>query len=143
MKSEKRRKPSVSKLMDLQRKLQRAAKERDSKNEANERNDDPEDHSAVYQNEMDKAMARIKGEKVKDDVQKLRKTIRKEKRKTQKSREEWAKRVESVDRDMKARQEKREKNLKERRDAKKAGVAKSNSKSRVVRRSSKLKKGGK
>lgn len=118
------RRKGMSKLKLLERKLETATKERDMKKEASE-NKDAKGHAAVQQLEMDKALARVKGEKVKDDVTRLKKTIRKEKRKSVKSREEWAKRVKTQNREMKARQDKREKNLKERRLArtnKAAGV---------------------
>lgn len=124
------RRKGMSKLKLLERKLEAATKERDMKKEASN-NKDAKGHAEVQQLEMNKALARVKGEKVTDDVTRLKKTIRKEKRKSVKSREDWAKRVKSQDREMRARQDKREKNLKERRLAranKAAGVKRPKSK---------------
>jgi hypothetical protein len=72
----------------------------------------------VLNGEMEKAMMRVQGVNVKDKASKLRKTIRKEKRKKEKSREEWAKRTETAKADKEARQQTREERLKERRENK-------------------------
>jgi Surfeit locus protein 6 len=70
------------------------------------------------EDEMEKALMRAKGVSVKDKASKIRKTIRKEKRKKEKSREEWAKRTDLVKGEKEARQQKREERLKERRENK-------------------------
>lgn len=143
----KRRKMGETKLEELQRKLDEATKERELKEKINsdmrtgststlnsnkKKNQNIGDEKdggenaaivrVVQEREIEKALMRAKGERVKDDVSKIRKSIRREKRKSVKSREEWAARVKAVNKDIKAKQEKRTKNLKERRDAKKAGT---------------------
>lgn len=103
-KSKKRPRTKNMRLNELQTQLDDALEKRDA------------DDEAVQENEIQKAMLRAKGAIVKDDVSKLRKTIRKEKRKSVKAKEDWAKRVEAVEDEKMAKQKKREENLKERRE---------------------------
>lgn len=122
----KRRKLSESKLKELQRQLAAASKEQELKNRAGDiQKDDATGglgsvKETVKQREIEKALQRVKGERPKDNVSKLRKSIRVEKRKKEKSKEEWAKRVEALEKEKEERQERRERNLKERREAIKA-----------------------
>lgn len=128
--NKKRRKLGETKLKVLQKKLEEASEEQqlkekvihnDKKTTKDNAVDPAEKETAlvVQKREFEKALKRTKGERVKDSVQKLRKSIRKEKRKTIKSREDWGSRVKSVENDINARQEKRQKNLRERREARK------------------------
>lgn len=138
----KKRKLGASKLKELQNNLNDAMKERELKaqsvtlgQKAEEKakrkrkingtegngGDETVATAVVEEREMEKALMRVRGEKVKDNVAKLKKSIRKEKRSGEKSREEWAKRVEAVEEDVKARQEKKQENLKKRREEKKSG----------------------
>jgi Surfeit locus protein 6 len=68
--------------------------------------------------EMEKAMLRAQGVSVKDKASKLRKTIRKETRKKEKSREDWAARIESVTAEKEQKQGRREERLRVRRESK-------------------------
>lgn len=126
----KRRKLSDSKLKQLQRQLQGVMKQNESADTSAEgiaSNNDKAKSTAdpgssrienPKQSEIGKALEKVKGVQVKDDVRKLKKSIRREKRKTEKSKEEWAKRVAALESEKKAKQEKRERNLKERRENK-------------------------
>lgn len=76
-----------------------------------------EEDERAKQKEVGKALLRAKGVVVKDDVAKLRKTIRKEKRKSEKSKEEWGERVKTLEEEKATKQAKREENLKERRES--------------------------
>ncbi|KAI9499779.1 hypothetical protein GGI25_005103 [Coemansia spiralis] len=66
-----------------------------------------------------KALTQAKGEKVKDDVRLLRKTVRREEQKKKKSSREWTERKSAVATKIKERADKREANIKARIDAKK------------------------
>lgn len=127
----KRRKLTRGKLQELQLQLEHASKEREftdkartpARSQASVGSSAPMTEvdaatKAVLDHEMEKALSRAKGEEVRDDVKKLKKSIRREKRKTEKSREEWAKRVESLEKEKAAKQEQRERNLKERKESK-------------------------
>ncbi|KAJ1663561.1 hypothetical protein IW140_004848 [Coemansia sp. RSA 1813] len=66
-----------------------------------------------------KALGLAKGEKVKDDVKLLRKTVRREEQKKRKSSREWSDRKKDEKKKLKERTDKREANIKARVDAKK------------------------
>lgn len=121
----KRRKLRGGKLLELQRKLEEANKEK-SMNETHsktsgKREDDGngEEHDSK-QREMEKALQRVQGTNIKDDVKKLKKSIRREKRKVEKSREDWEKRSKTQEMELKAKQEKKVRNLEERKSARKS-----------------------
>eukprot|EP00178_Gracilaria_changii_P022801 TRINITY_DN67_c0_g1_i10.p2 TRINITY_DN67_c0_g1~~TRINITY_DN67_c0_g1_i10.p2 ORF type:complete len:192 (-),score=42.10 TRINITY_DN67_c0_g1_i10:1271-1846(-) len=136
----KRRKLSHKKLLELQKQLETATKEREAKEVLNskyvtdqsksvrETNPEPslrkEIAEKVKEREIEKAIQRARGDSVKDDVGKIRKSIRKEKRKHEKSKEDWAKRVQAVEDEKRLRQERRDKNLKERKEARNQGKKK-------------------
>lgn len=115
----KRRKLGSSKMQELQNLLEEAKRDRVDFAQGDEISD-----PVVKEREMEKALKKAKGERMKDDVQKIAKTIRKEKRKSVKSREGWAKRVKSAELEVVARQEARETNLKNRKEAKRSGKRK-------------------
>ncbi len=122
-KSKKRPRTKKTRLNDLEKQLGDALGLREqSKVQA--------DDEAVKQREVEKALLRAKGVAVRDDVKKLRKTIRKEKRKSEKSKEEWSERVKSLEEEKMAKQKKRDENLKERRENKGKSKGKGKSKSK-------------
>lgn len=130
--STKRRKLKGDKMKELQRQLELAMVHRNDQEIVNAGRSNAEDNATVdaaKDREIEKALQRAKGVDVRDNVQKLKKTIRKEKRKSEKSKEDWAERVKSLDEERDAKQKRREKNLKERRDSKgKSSKGKSNGK---------------
>lgn len=131
----KRRKLTGGKLRELQLQLEQATRESNLKDGTNTssaksipgsqkmivRPAKESSTDAVVDLEMDKALRRVTGVAVKDDVKKLKKSIRKERRKTEKSKEEWAKRVEALENEKIAKQERRTKHLKERKENKGKG----------------------
>ncbi|CAF1446218.1 unnamed protein product [Adineta ricciae] len=70
------------------------------------------------------ALAKAKGEKVRDDVHLLRKTIKKQSKLRQQSAKKWQHKKAETDKQMKARQNKRQENLQKRKDEKKAKIKK-------------------
>ncbi|CAN8070874.1 unnamed protein product [Agarophyton chilense] len=127
----KRRKITHKKLVDLQKQLEAATKDKEEKVLLNKRDKDQSKSGStgklnsltdkdvsdkVKEKEIEKALQRVRGDSVKDDVGKIRKSIRKEKRKHEKSKEDWTKRVKAVEDEKRLRQERRENNLKKRKE---------------------------
>jgi Surfeit locus protein 6 len=113
----KRKKRKETRLEHLQKTLENAEAEQETKAEL--ANDGGADASAVLlDREMEKALLRAQGVSVKDKASKLRKTIRKETRKKEKSREDWAARIENVKEEKEKKQDRREERLKARREGK-------------------------
>ena len=70
------------------------------------------------------ALAKAKGEKIRDNPQLLRKTIKKETKRRQQSAKKWQQKKVETDNRMKERQDKRQTNLQKRKDDKKAKIKK-------------------
>lgn len=70
------------------------------------------------------ALAKAKGEKIRDNVQLLRKTIKKQDKRRQHSAKKWQEKKSETDKRMKERQDKRQANLQKRKDDKKAKIKK-------------------
>ena len=70
------------------------------------------------------ALAKAKGEKVRDNPQMLRKTIKKEQKRREKSAKKWNENKKQTEKRIKERQEKRRTNLEKRKDQKKAKIKK-------------------
>jgi hypothetical protein len=70
------------------------------------------------------ALAKAKGEKVRDNVQLLRKSIKKQTKIRERSAKKWQKNKSEIDKRMKERQEKRKTNLQKRKDDKKSKLKK-------------------
>ncbi|CBY20323.1 unnamed protein product [Oikopleura dioica] len=73
------------------------------------------------------AMTRMKGEKVKDDANLLKRSLKRVEKKKEKSTAKWAQRTEQLQEKIKAKQDKRKTNLKERSMKKKGGAQKKKS----------------
>lgn len=146
----KRRKLRGNKLVELQMQLEKARTEQEKKDNAvkdtvkarfpsslaavKASEESAEMADGIKTREIEKAMQRARGVAVKDDVGRLKKTIRKEKRKHEKSKEDWAKRVNAVEEEKKSRQERREKNLKERKENQAKGKKKGQAKKKKHRK---------
>lgn len=70
------------------------------------------------------ALAKAKGEKVRDNVQLLKKTLKKEQKRKERAAKKWKVKKSETDKRMKERQEKRQTNLQKRKDEKKAKIKK-------------------
>lgn len=70
------------------------------------------------------ALAKAKGEKVRDNVQLLKKTLKKEQKRKERAAKKWKVKKAETDKRMKERQEKRQTNLQKRKDEKKAKIKK-------------------
>lgn len=116
----KKRMTKKTRLVELEKQLEGVIQEREQAKAVTSGGNEEEKSAgdAMKQREVDKALQRAKGVAVRDDVSKLRKTIRKEKRKSEKSREEWGKRVQALEEEKLARAKKREENLKARKENK-------------------------
>jgi hypothetical protein len=89
------------------------------------REENPEEGKELLRSKHWKtALAKAKGEKIRDNVQLLRKTIKKQTKLREQSAKKWQKNKSENDKRMKERQDKRTTNLQKRRDDKKAKIKK-------------------
>lgn len=70
------------------------------------------------------ALAKAKGEKIRDDPQLLRKTIKRQQKKRDRSTKRWKENKNQTEKRIKERQEKRQTNIQKRKDEKKAKIKK-------------------
>lgn len=98
----------------------------DEQNELNRLHDEnPDEEKALLRSKHWKsAMAKAKGEKIRDNPQLLRKSIKKQQQLRARSAKKWKKNKSETDKRMKERQEKRTANLQKRKDEKKAKLKK-------------------
>ena len=98
----------------------------DEENEINRlREENPEEGKEILRSKHWKtALAKAKGEKIRDNAQLLRKSIKKQAKIRQRSAKKWQKNKSETDKRMKERQDKRTANLQKRKDDKKAKIKK-------------------
>ena len=89
------------------------------------RTEDPDQSKELLRSKhWQTALAKAKGEKVRDNVQLLRKTIKKEQQRRTRSAKKWQDNKSQTDKRMKERQDKRQTNIQKRKDEKKAKIKK-------------------
>lgn len=121
------KKKKGKKFETKQTKLKKTLKQIES--EENEikrlKEENPEEGKEILRSKNWKtALAKAKGEKVRDNVQLLRKSIKKQDKLRQRSAKKWQKTKSETDKRMKEKQDKRQTNLQKRKDDKKAKIKK-------------------
>jgi hypothetical protein len=103
--------------------LKKVESEQNELNRLQEEN--PEERKEILRSKHWKtALAKAKGEKIRDNVQLLRKTIKKQTKLRERSAKKWQNNKSETDKRMKERQEKRQTNLQKRKDEKKSKLKK-------------------
>jgi hypothetical protein len=121
------KKKKLKKLPNKQKQLINTLKKIETEqNELNRlREENPEEGKEILRSKHWKtALAKAKGEKVRDNVQLLRKSIKKQTKIRQRSAKNWQKNKSEIDKRMKERQDKRTENIKKRKEDKKAKIKK-------------------
>jgi hypothetical protein len=121
----KKKKPKI--FQNKQKKLINTLKKVESEqNELNRlKEENPEEGKEILRSKhWQTALAKAKGEKVRDNVQLLRKTIKKQTKIRERSAKKWQKTKSETDKRMKERQNKRQANLQKRKDDKKSKIKK-------------------
>lgn len=122
-KKKKKGKKQPTKQKQLINQLKQVENEQNEINRLKEEN--PEEGKALLRSKHWKtALAKAKGEKIRDNPQLLRKTIKKQAKLRERSAKKWKKNKSETDKRMKERQEKRQSNLQKRKDDKKAKIKK-------------------
>ncbi len=117
----------MKKLPNKQKQLINTLKKIETEqNELNRlREENPEEGKEILRSKHWKtALAKAKGEKVRDNVQLLRKSIKKQTKLRQRSAKNWQKNKSEIDKRIKERQDKRTENIKKRKEDKKAKIKK-------------------
>lgn len=123
----KSKKKQQKKFQTKQQKLVSTLKKIESEQEEINRlqQENPEEGKELLRSKHWKtALAKAKGEKVRDDVKLLKKTIKKQKKLRERSAKKWKKNKSETDKRMKERQEKRQTNIQKRKDQKKLNIKK-------------------
>ncbi|KAB7499058.1 Surfeit locus protein 6-like protein [Armadillidium nasatum] len=116
-----------SKKLDLNYYMNKVIKEKEKIKSLQSQGKVSDAVTCLEKNAWNKAMKKAQGEKVKDDVQKLKKSLDKKMQKKKKSQAKWNERTDNVKKQQDARQEKRKQNLalrKEKRQQKKSSKGK-------------------
>jgi len=83
-----------------------------------------EGQERVHKKHWQTALAKAKGEKIRDNVQLLRKSIKKQEKRREKSSKKWEQTKSQTEKRIKEKQQKRKENIQKRKDAKKAKLKK-------------------
>lgn len=122
-KKNKKGKKQPTKQKQLINQLKQVENEQNEINRLKEEN--PEEGKALLRSKhWQTALAKAKGEKIRDNPQLLRKSIKKQAKLRQRSAKKWKKTKSETDKRMKERQDKRQANLQKRKDDKKAKIKK-------------------